>query len=557
MAGPASDRPFSRARLWLLVAVALAAILLAALLAGPFRADASRRNARGAPHFVEESSAAGLIHRYDGGFVHYTGGGMAAFDCDDDGRPELYLAGGSGRSTLFHNESEAGGALHFTPFESAALDVPDVIGAYPVDIDSDGFADLVLLRAGENIILRGLGDCRFERANEQLGFDGGDAWSTSFSATWDGDARLPTLAVGNYLDQVAYAANEYRCEDNQLFRPAAGGSSYDDPITLTPGYCALSMLFTDWDGSGRADLRVSNDRQYYRDGEEQLWRVEAGKAPRLYTAEDGWQPLRIWGMGIAAHDLTGDGLPEYYLTSQADNKLQTLADGAAQPLYEDMALAAGVTAHRPYDGDTSLPSTAWHAEFADVNNDGYIDLFVAKGNVEAQEGYAIRDPSNLLLGRADGTFTEAAPEAGIVSFRSARGAALVDLNLDGLLDLVVVNRRENVGLWRNLGSGSGGVAEPMGGWLALRLQQDGINRDAIGALVEVRVGDDVERREVTVGGGHASGELGWLHFGIGDAVRATVSVRWPDGEQGAEMEMTADTFGIVRRSASGVEGWTP
>ena len=187
-----------------------------------------------------------------------------------------------------------------------------------------------------------------------------------------------------------------------------------------------------------------------------------GEAPEEYTEADGWRRLQIWGMGIASADITGDGYPEVYLTSQGDNKLQTLADGPAQPTYEDIALERGATAHRPFTGGDVLPSTAWHAEFGDVNDDGFLDLFVVKGNVEAQEDYAMRDPNNLLLGQADGTFVEGAEEAGIVSFQRGRGGAVVDLNLDGLLDLVVVNRVEPVSLWRNVGAGSADEAEPMG-----------------------------------------------------------------------------------------------
>ena len=227
------------------------------------------------------------------------------------------------------------------------------------------------------------------------------------------------------------------------------------------------MLFSDWDRSGRRDLRMTNDRHYYRDGEEQLWRMDPGETPRPYTAEEGWEWMQIWGMGIASHDLTGDGLPEVFLTSQGDNKLQTLSDGPEQPTYEDIAFESGVTAHRPHTGDNTYPSTAWHPEFADINNDGLIDLFVSKGNVEAQPDYAANDPSNLLLGQPDGTFVEAAPDAGLVDFARGRGAALVDLDLDGMLDLVEVVRREPVRVWHNVGLGSADAPEAIGNWVAL------------------------------------------------------------------------------------------
>ena len=76
---------------------------------------------------------------------------------------------------------------------------------------------------------------------------------------------------------------------------------------------------------------MANDRHYYLDGEEQLWRIEPGE-PRASTPRaDGWQRLVIWGMGIASYDVTGDGLPEVYLTSQGDNKLQTLANATGRP----------------------------------------------------------------------------------------------------------------------------------------------------------------------------------------------------------------------------------
>ncbi len=302
---------------------------------------------------------------------------------------------------------------------------------------------------------------------------------------------------------------------------------------------------------------MTNDRHYYRDGEEQLWRMAPGEAPRLYTRADGWKKMQIWGMSIASQDLTGDGRPEVLLSSQGDNKLQALDDGATGPAYHDIALERGATAHRPFTGGDVLPSTAWHAEFEDVNNDGFMDLFIAKGNVEAMSEYAAKDPSNLLLGQPDGTFVEAAEAAGIVAFGRSRGAALADLNLDGLLDLVEVTRRENVRLWRNVGLGDAAAPAPMGHWVALQLRQPGPNGDAVGSWIEVRVGDHVVRRELTIGGGHAGGQLGWVQFGLGGAERAEVRVQWPDGETGPWLLLDADRFAVVERGATAVTPWSP
>jgi hypothetical protein len=501
---------------------------------------------------VDETSAAGIVHRYDGAFAFFVGGGVAAFDCDDDLRADLFFAGGSESAALYRNESPVGGALRFRQEPSPVTDLDAVTGAYPLDIDGDGHIDLAVLRRGGNVLLRGLGDCRFERANDELGVDGGDAWTVGFSATWEGSNRLPTLAFANYLVPDGDA-----CDESVLLRPTTAGARYGAPIGLRPGYCALSALFSDWDRSGERDLRLANDRHYYRDGSEQLWHVVPGEAPRLYTESDGWRPLQIWGMGIASQDLTGDGRPEVFITSQGDNKLQTLAGGQAEPSYEDIALERGVTAQRPYAGGDVLPSTAWHPEFEDVNNDGFFDLFITKGNVDAQVDYASRDPNDLLLGRRDGTFVEGAQDAGIVGFERGRGAALVDLNLDGLLDLVVVNRRENVKVWRNVGGGDAEQPEPQGHWIALRLRQPGPNRDAIGAWVEVEVGDRIIERELTVGGGHAGGQLGWVHAGLGDEESTRLRVQWPDGETGPWMDAQADQFVIIERGATEVERSDP
>ena len=517
--------------------------LMAALLLLPTTSLAAKpsKGQPKVPTFVAETANAGFEHRYDGEFQFFTGGGVAVLDCDDDARPDLFIAGGAEPAGLYRNESRVGGALAFSQVASPATDLTEVTGAYPIDIDSDDIADLAVLRRGENVLLRGLGGCAFERANETWGFDGGDGWTASFSAKWDPGAALPTLALGDYLTVVEYPEVP-DCAGVSLHRPAADGSGYGVPEELLPGYCPLSLLFSDWDRSGRRDLRVTNDRQYYppTEGEDQLWRVEPGQAAEAWTREEGWQRVQLEGMSIASDDVTGDGYPEYYLSSMADNKLMTLADGPAHPDFRNMALDSGVSAAQPSAGGERLPSTSWHAEFDDVNNDGALDLYVAKGNIEAMPDHAMKDPSELFLGRSDGTFERDAKAAGILHFDRTRGAALADLNLDGLLDLVEVNRREPVRLWRNVGAGTGSKPKAMGHWLAVELAQPGPNTDAIGAWIEVERGGQTTVREVTIGGGHAGGQLGPMHFGLGSADEARVRVTWPDGQVGDWMDVTAD-----------------
>lgn len=499
------------------------------------------------PTFTDETKTAGLSTVFDGEWEYMVGGGVSTFDCSGDGFPEVFLSGGAGPSALYLNRSTVGGALAFEKTDAVTLDA--VLGAYPLDVDSDGVMDLVVLRQGENKVLRGLGQCKFEEANQDWGFDGGDAWSTAFAAIWEKGQTWPTVAIGNYVDRKEEAFPWGSCTDNWLHRPE--GDKFGAPIPLTPSYCALSILFTDWNRSGQPALRVSNDREYYKGGQEQMWHLEPGQAPRLYTEkDDGWKRLRIWGMGIASADVTLDGYPDYFLTSMADNKLQVLKDTATgKPDYADIAFKSGITAHRPYTGGDMRPSTAWHAQFADVNNDGLQDLFVAKGNVAKMPDFAEKDPNNLFLGVGDGTFVEAGDRAGVASMGIARGAQVVDLNLDGRLDLVVQNRWSGPEIWRQTG-------ELPGGWVEVRLAQDGSNRDAIGSVVEIKRGDKVERQEIVAGGGHASGSVGWLHFGLGADPAAELRVIWPDGSEGDWTTLPAGSFHILRPGTA-PEPWTP
>ena len=514
------------------------------------------------PRMIEET-ASGIDQTYGGPWEFFVGGGAAAFDCNGDRLPDLAIAGGANPAKLYINRSDAGGAL---AFKEAPLGLDDrlstrVTGFYPLDIDDDGHRDLVVLREGRNMLLRGDGACGFTPANTRWSFDGGRAWTTAFAAQWERGAAHPTLAFGNYVDRSAPGSPWGTCEDGVLLRPQGDDADsdapdYSDPFALTPGHCALSMLFTDWNNSGEPSLRITNDRQYHLEGEDQLWRIPPTRAPRRYTSGDGWARLKIWGMGIAEADLDADGRPEYAITSMGDTKLQAL-DAEAEtdgPTYTDLAYARGATAHRPHTGGDHRPSTGWHAEFADFNNDALLDLYIAKGNVEAMPAFAAFDPDTLLLGSWDDTFVEVGDAAGIALDRKGRGAAVADFNLDGALDLVVVNRGDPVTVFRNAGRSEAGR---LGNWLMVELAQGGGNRDAVGARISARIGNRTLERRVAIGGGHASGRIGWVHLGMGVAERARVRVRWSDGDWSHPYEVFANNFVLIERGEPSVRYWYP
>jgi enediyne biosynthesis protein E4 len=519
------------------------------------------------PVMVEEALNAGIDQRYEGPWEFFVGGGAAGLDCNGDRKTDLFIAGGKNPAGLYVNRSETGGELKFEKVDTGLDDtvMTNVTGAYPLDIDNDGHKDLVVLRVGRNAILKGGPGCTFTNASRQFSFDGGREWTTAFAATFEAGANFPTLAFGNYVDRSAPGSPWGTCHDNDLFRSLVLGKDdapdYSLRTTLSPGYCALSMLFTDWNRSGKADLRMTNDRQYYRGGQEQLWRMEPERPPRLYRSSEGWRHVTIWGMGIAEADLNADGYPEYALTSMGDTKLQTLDEEAEEgrPIYRDIAFEKGATAQRPYVGEAIRPSTGWHAEFDDFNNDGNLDLFIAKGNVEQMPEFASFDPDNMLLGTFDQKFVEAGDLAGIDRPTKGRGAVIDDFNHDGMLDLLVVNRGGPASLFRNTGGRDpkGGKARQMGNWLEIELKQTGANPDAIGARVSVKSGNATRVRTIEVGGGHASGRLGFVHVGLGVAERAQIRVQWPDGEWSAPYRVFANQFVRIDRNGQKARYWLP
>jgi hypothetical protein len=453
-------------------------------------------------------------HVYDGGWEHFVGGGIAVFDCDSNGLPDIFAAGGENPASLIRNRGD---------FNFSTVPIPDVLGvtgAYPIDINADGHVDLFVMRAGENIVLRGEGDCKFSQTSQDWLIPKGDEWTTGFTAWWEDDG-LPVFALGNYVDRTDPDGPFEACDDNQILRPTPSGAASEAEIAysvtdLTPGFCPLSILAAN-DARGRPTLRLSNDRHYYvKGGYEQMWDITDR---RFLTEADGWANVALWGMGIASRDLNADGLDEVMLTSMGDQLLQIATQDGR---YQAADYGIGTYSQRPHIGDDGRPSTGWHAEFGDVDNDGRADLFIAKGNVDQMPGMAMQDPNNLLMQSTDGTFNEMSVLAGVATTDRSRGAAFADFDLDGRLDLIVSNRRAPLELYRN-------VTADSGNWITVAVQQSGGNRDAIGAVITVRSEEISQTIQHVIGGGHAGGQLLPRHFGLGKGMEAQVTVEWPDG----------------------------
>ena len=163
-------------------------------------------------------------------------------------------------------------------------------------------------------------------------------------------------------------------------------------------------------------------------------------------------------------------------------------------------------------------------------------------------------PENLSLENTENnsaleTPAAAAPAAEAPAEDDGVDIRFADLNLDGLPDLVVANRRTPAQVWRN-------ATEGAGRWVALALDAPPPNRDGIGAFVEVRTPAGVQAFEQTVGGGHAGGSLGWRIVGLGDAEEAEVRVLWPDGTESPWEALPAGSFHLLRSGAPAA-AWTP
>ena len=244
----------------------------------------------------EETDAAGLHSVYDGPWEFFVGGGGRRSIATARAFPRCSWRGAKIRARLYVNESKAGGPIKF---EEKALD----IGADPKPLTQCHRRLSARHRwrrphgslcpeGGRQPHTQRRPDCTLTLMNHEWNFDGNSGWTTSFAADRSGGrnsrpSRSATMSTAARPARLGAHARKIR----STARGPATRPTIPLRTPLVPGFCALSMLFTDWNKSGVPSLQVSNDRQYYRGGEEQMWRIEPGNPPRLYGRADGWRNL--------------------------------------------------------------------------------------------------------------------------------------------------------------------------------------------------------------------------------------------------------------------------
>lgn len=481
-------------------------------------------------------------------------GGCAFGDADGDGRPDLYVANSVPRwgkpnekncGRFFRNRG--GGRFEDATERSGIRACGLGMGAYFVDLDSDGDLDLYLTNLGPNVLYKNRGDGTFEQARktglEDPLFSIGAAF---LDYDLDGDVDV---VVGNYLDSTpewerAQPQLELRVPEDYVGQPSRlyqndGAGRFRDVteeagLALPPSETkTLSIAVLDYDADGLPDLYLVNDR-----AENRLFRNKGAGKFEETTQETGAGALGAQpraGMGVAVGDADADGAMDLFVTNFGGepNSFYRNVEGA---LFKDAGQESGVS-------DVGMPAVRWGTDFADFDNDGWPDTYAVAGHiaprtvrrlgryrsrvaayVEAGDP-AYRQRSVVLQNRGGGRFEEWRNTGRLGETRMAgRGSAVADIEGDGDLDLFVVDLAGPSRLFENtLGSRRS--------WIAIEPRAGTDRRTVLGTKVRVTAAGRSQLRQFQVSVSYASGSLVPLHFGLGDAELADVEIAWPEGER--------------------------
>ena len=520
------------------------------------------------PIFRDVAAQAGLTRSHiSSPDKHYViesmSGGIGLFDCDNDGKLDIvmvngstvdrYQQGGDLLVTLWHQDAD----LKFTDItEKAGLTRKGWgMGVAVADFDNDGNLDLFVTSYGGNALYRNKGNCTFEDVTDKAGVRGGGFSTGAAWADYDRDGNVD-LFVSRYvhvdMDNLPVFGSTKFCQfkgvpvqcgpwgmegETDLLYHNRGDGTFEE-VSKKAGvdnpekYYGLGVSWGDYDNDGWPDLFVADDttpNHLYRNNHNGTFSDEALVAGVAMNGEG----QALGSMGVAWGDYDHSGRLSMFVTEFADQP-NTLYRNQGSRGFEDVAMSSHL-------GPPSLPFLGWGTTFFDMDNDGWLDLFVACGHVYPQMdsvpgSAAYAEPMLLHRNLHNGTFDEVSKVAGLADMplRSRRGAAFGDIANHGNVDIAVLNVGEPPSLLLNTNQAANHR-------VLLQLAGTKSNRAAIGARVTMHAGGMTQFDEVRGGGSYLSQNDLRLHFGLASATQIDLlEVRWPTGKTESFKDVAAD-----------------
>jgi len=549
-------------------------------LSAPSQQKAADASSNKIAYFVDEAAKAGLTAKNTFGgvdtkkyIIETTGTGVAIFDYDNDGWPDIFVVNGTTleplpgapapTSHLYHNNHD--GTFTDVTEKAGLADTGWGQGVCVGDYDNDGHEDLFVTYYGKNVLYHNNGNGTFTDVSNKAHVAGtGSAWSTGCAfLDYDRDGKLD-IFVATYVDfnvKTAPAPGErascvwkgvpVMCGPrglswgkNILYHNNGDGTFEDvttkAKIDQTNGHYGFSVSTFDFDDDGWTDIYVACDSTpsiLYRNNHDGTFTDVAVTAGAAFN-EDGKEQA---GMGSTIGDYNGDGRLDIFKTNFSDDTA-TLYRNNGDGTFDDVTFSAGLGLYTKYLG--------WGTMFLDVDNDGWPDLLLVNGHVypevDSQHlGSDYREPRILYHNRGNGTFEDISANAGpaITAVNSGRGLAVGDLWNDGRISAVISNMNAPMSLLVN-------QVKSSNHWIAFKTTGTKSNRDGIGAKIRMKVGDRVLVDEVRSGSSYDSSSDVRVHFGLAAATKLDwVEVRWPSGLREKFMNMQLDSMNTLQEGS--------
>jgi hypothetical protein len=501
-----------------------------------------------------------------------TGTGVAIFDYDNDGWPDIFLVNGTtlegspGASAptnhLYHNNHD--GTFSDVTEKAGLRATGWGQGVCVGDYDNDGWEDLYVTYYGKNRLYHNLGG-KFEEVAEKSGVAGdGKTWGSGCAfLDYDRDGQLD-LAVANYAGfdlthpdppgkyptclwkgiAVFCGPRGLPSSKNTLYRNLGNGRFQDATVPAhidrTPGHYCFSVTPFDYDNDGWPDIFIACDSApsiLYHNNHDGTF-TDAGILSGVAYNADGREQA---GMGSTVADYDGDGFLDLFRTNFSDDT-STLYHNNHDGTFTDVTYAAGLGAHTRYLG--------WGTMFFDFDNDGWPDLLLVNGHVypeadRLQQGIDYSEPKLLFHNSGNGTFADISRDAGpaITTAAPARGLAVGDLWNDGRLSAVVVNRNGPPSLLVN----HKGYTNH---WIEIKTVGTRSNRSGIGARLVLKTDSRQFIDEVRSGSSYISNSDMRVHFGLGATSRIqSIEVHWPSGLVEQFPDVPVDSIVTVKEGA--------